>query len=39
MLARAVVARHGGTLRMATAEGGGAVEVGLPNVAPAGPHR
>jgi signal transduction histidine kinase len=39
MLARAVVARHGGTLRMATAEGGGAVEVGLPNEAPAGPHR
>ncbi|GAA3305451.1 MULTISPECIES: sensor histidine kinase [Dactylosporangium] len=39
MLARAVVARHGGTLRVASADGGGAVEVHLPKEAPHGPHR
>ncbi|MFI5912577.1 histidine kinase dimerization/phospho-acceptor domain-containing protein [Dactylosporangium sp. NPDC051541] len=39
MLARAVVARHGGTLRMASARGGGAVEVRLPKEPPAAPRR
>jgi hypothetical protein len=34
MLARAVVARHGGTLRMATGERGGAIELRLPPQAP-----
>ncbi|WP_433607833.1 histidine kinase dimerization/phospho-acceptor domain-containing protein [Dactylosporangium sp. CA-139114] len=36
MLARAVVARHGGTLRMATSEDGGAMELRLPREAPSG---
>ncbi|MER7004213.1 HAMP domain-containing sensor histidine kinase [Dactylosporangium sp. NPDC000555] len=39
MLARAVVARHGGTLRTATAGGGGAIELRLPREGRAGPRQ
>ncbi|WP_344617250.1 PAS domain-containing sensor histidine kinase [Dactylosporangium salmoneum] len=38
MLARAVVARHGGSLRMATGPDGGAIELRLPREAPRDPR-
>ncbi|MEV6924480.1 HAMP domain-containing sensor histidine kinase [Dactylosporangium sp. NPDC051485] len=38
MLARAVVTRHGGSLRMATGPDGGAIEMRLPREAPGDPR-